>query len=147
MAVDETDRKILNVLLSDSRLSFRGVASKVGVSAATIINRIRRMEKEGIIKGYTAVIDYEKLDYDIDAIINMKISKGKLFEVEKRIATNPSVVAVFDVTGDFDSTIMAKFRNRRALDAFLKRVQTYEFVEATNTVLVLNTIKNSQIKV
>ncbi len=146
MAIDETDRKILNVLLSDSRLSYRSIASTVGVSVATIINRVRTLEREGVIKGYTAVVDYEKLDYDLDAIINMKISKGKLFEVEKRIATNPSVVAVFDVTGDFDSTIIAKFRNRRALDSFLKKVQAYEFVEATNTTLVLNTIKNSQIK-
>ncbi len=147
MAVDETDRKILNVLLSDSRLSYRSVASKVGVSAATIISRVGRLERGGVVRGYTAVVDYDKLGYDIDAIINMRIAKGRLFDVEKRIAANPSVVAVFDVTGDFDSMVLAKFRNRRGLDGFLKKVQAYEFVEATNTVLVLNTIKNSQIRV
>lgn len=145
MAIDETDRKLLDVLLEDSRLSYRQIASKVGVSVATVMNRIKRLEKEGVIKRYTTVLDYEKLGYDIDAIISMKISKGKLFEVERKIAHHPAVAAVFDVTGDFDSTIIAKFKNRRALDSFLKNIQTYEFVEGTNTILVLNTIKNSQI--
>lgn len=145
MTIDETDRKLLDVLLTNSRLSYRQIASKVGVSVVTAINRVKKLEKEGILKGYTAALDYEKLGYDIDAIINMKISKGKLFEVENKIAHHPSVAAVFDVTGDFDSLIIAKFRNRRALDSFLKKIQTYEFVEGTNTVLILNTIKNSQI--
>jgi len=146
MEIDETDRKMLDVLLADSRLSYRKIASKVGVSVATVMNRIKRLEKEGVLKGYSAIIDYEKLGFDIDAIVRMKISKGKLFEVENKIASHPAVAAVFDVTGDFDSTIIAKFRNRRALDTFLKKIQSYEFVEATNTMLVLNTIKNSQIR-
>lgn len=145
MAIDETDKRLLDVLLSDSRLSYRQIASRTGVSAATVMNRIKKLEKEGTIKSYTTVLDYEKLGYDIDAIINMKISKGKLFEVERKIAHHHSVAAVFDITGDFDSTIIAKFKNRRALDIFLKKIQTYEFVEGTNTTLVLNTIKNSQI--
>jgi Lrp/AsnC family transcriptional regulator, regulator for asnA, asnC and gidA len=146
MATDETDKRILNVLLADSRLSYRNIATKAGISAATVMNRVSRLEKDGIIKGYTTVIDYEKLGYDIDAIISMKISKGKLFEVENKIASNPAVSAVYDITGDFDSTIIAKFRNRRALDTFLKKIQSYDFVESTNTILVLNTIKNSVVK-
>lgn len=146
MTTDETDKKLLDVLLADSRLSYRQIASKIGVSAATVINHVKKLEKEGVIKGYTALLDYEKLGYDIDVVINMKISKGKLFEVENKLMHHPAVAVVFDVTGDFDSTIIAKFRNRRALDTFLKKIQTYEFVEGTNTILILNTIKNSQIK-
>ena len=146
MPIDETDRKILNALLENSRLSYRQIAAKVGVSVATVMNRVNRLEKEGVIKGYTAMLDYEKLGYDIDAMINMKISKGKLFEVEKKIANHPSVAAIFDTTGNFDSVVLAKFKNRRALDQFLKKIQTYEFVVRTHTVLILNTIKNSQIE-
>lgn len=146
MMPDETDRKLLETLLADSRLSYRRIASRIGVSVATVMKRIKRLEKEGIIKGYTAALDYEKLGYDIDAIISMKISKGKLFEVENKIAHHPAVAAVYDITGDFDCTLVAKFRNRRALDSFLKKIQTYEFVEGTNTALILNTIKDSQIK-
>lgn len=146
MATDETDTKLLDVLLTDSRLSYRRVASKIGVSAATVMNRIKRLEKEGVIKGYTATLDYEKLGYDLDAIISIKIAKGKFFEVGKKLATLPSVAAVFDVTGNFDCIVICKFKNRRALDAFLKKVQMYDFVEATSTALILSTIKNAQIK-
>lgn len=111
----------------------------------TVINRVRELEKESIIKGYTAELDYEKLGYDVLAIILLRISKGKLFEVEKKIAIHPNVFAVYDVTGHFDCLIIAKFNNRKALDVFLKKIQAYDFVERTETSLVLNTIKEKNI--
>ena len=144
--VDDKDRKIINALLEDSRLSFRQVAKKVGVSVATVMNRVRILEKEGIIKGYNAIVDYDKLGFDIDVIISINVSKGKLFQVEKRIATDENVIAVYDVTGDYDSVVIAKFKNRRMLDNFLKKIQTYDFVERTNTVVILNTIKENRMK-
>jgi DNA-binding Lrp family transcriptional regulator len=147
MNLDETDKKLVNLLLENSRLSYRQLAKKAGVSVATVMNRVKRLEKEDIIKSYSAVINYEKLGYDIDVIISIKVSKGKLFQVENKIAANPSVLAVFDITGDFDSLVIAKFKNRRSLDNFLKRIQTYDFVERTHTLLILNTIKNAQMKV
>jgi len=76
----------------------------------------------------------------------MRISKGKLFEVEKKIAMHPNVFAVYDITGAFDCQVIAKFKNRRAMDKFLKLIQTYEFVQRTETILVLNTIKEQNIK-
>ncbi|MBN2454697.1 Lrp/AsnC family transcriptional regulator [Candidatus Woesearchaeota archaeon] len=146
MKTDDKDRKILNALLDNSRLSYRQIAKKALVSVATVMNRIKRLEKGGVIKGYSALLNYENLGYDIDVIISIKVSKGKLFQVENKIATNPNVLSVFDVTGDFDAVVIAKFRNRRALDSFLKRVQAYDFVERTNTTLILNTIKTARMK-
>jgi len=147
MKIDEIDKKILNVLLGNSRLSYREIAKKVGVSVVTIMKRVKELEKEKIVKGYTAELDYEKLGFDVSAVIKMRISKGMLFEVEKKIAVDPHVFAVYDVTGDFDSIIIAKFKSRKAMDSFLKKIQTYEFVERTETVLVLNTIKEKNIKI
>ncbi len=144
MKTDSVDEKLINALLDNARLSYRQLAKKAGVSAVTAMNRINHLQKEGVIKHYSANINYDALGYDIDVIISIKVSKGKLFEVEKRIAANRNVFSVFDVTGDFDSIVIAKFRNRKALDAFIKRIQTYEFVERTYTVLILNTIKNTQ---
>jgi DNA-binding Lrp family transcriptional regulator len=147
MKIDEIDRKILNVLLENSRLSYREIAKKAGVSVVTIMKRVKELEKQKVIKSYTAELDYELLGFDVSAVIKMRISKGMLFEVEKKIAVDPHVFAVYDVTGDFDSIIIAKFKSRRAMDSFLKKIQTYEFVERTETVLVLNTIKEKNIKV
>ncbi len=147
MKLDEKNIAIINVLLDNARHSYRQVAQKVGASAATVMHRVQDMEKEKIIRKYSAVPDYEKLGYDITVLIEVQVGKGKLAQVENKIAQHPHVVAVYDVTGAFDIIILAKFKNRRAMDAFLKKIQTYDFVLRTNTRLVLQTIKEEQIPV
>ena len=147
MTIDENDRKLLNALLSDSKASLRKTAKKAGVSAATAMKRIKRLEKEGYIKKYSVSLNYELLRFDLDVLIDIKISKGKLFELEKKIAKSGNVFAVYDCTGEFDAVILARFRNRRSMDTFLKKIQKYDFVERTNTRLILNTIKEENISV
>jgi DNA-binding Lrp family transcriptional regulator len=141
METDKTDIEILRVLEKNSRLSLRKIAKKVGVSVATVMHRLNRLEKEGVIKGYSALLDYDKLGYELQALISVDVSKGKLFEVEKKIATDPSVHAVYDITGHFDVVVVARFKSRKSLDNFIKKIQTYDFVEKTETAIVLNTIK------
>ncbi len=147
MKIDETDRKIINALTRNSRITLRKLAGDIGVSFVTVMNRMKRLEKEGIVGKHTASIDFEKLGYGIHAIISVSISKGKLFELEKKIAAHNSVYAVYDITGDSDAIVICKFKTTRAMDEFLKRIQTYDFVERTNTKLVLNTIKEGQIRI
>ncbi|MBI4739657.1 Lrp/AsnC family transcriptional regulator [Candidatus Woesearchaeota archaeon] len=143
METDALDKKILNTLIENSRLSYRQIAKKLNVSAATVMNRANRLEKEGIIKGYAATIDYERVGYDVTIMIEIRISKGKLFEIEKRVASHPNVVAVYDHTGPFDALVIAKFKTRAQMDKFLKKLQTYDFVERTETMLVLNIVKET----
>ena len=147
MKLDELNKNILNELIEDSRLSYRQIAKKLGVSVATVMHRVNILEKDKVIKRNTSILDYEKLGYDIEVLIDVRIAKGKLMEVERKIAVNPNVFAVYDTTGDFDAVILARFHNRRNMDSFLKKIQTFDFVERTNTKLVLSTIKESQIKV
>ncbi|HLC62224.1 MAG TPA: Lrp/AsnC family transcriptional regulator [Candidatus Nanoarchaeia archaeon] len=145
MAPDETDKKILNVIIENSRLSLRQIAKKVGVSVATVMHHLQNLEKEKIIRNYTSQIDYEKIGYDIEVLIEIRISKGRLLDVEKKIAVHPNVFAVYDITGSFDAAILARFETRRKMDNFLKKIQTYEFVERTETKLILKTIKEGNI--
>ncbi|RLG14018.1 MAG: AsnC family transcriptional regulator [Candidatus Nanohalarchaeota archaeon] len=143
--IDKTDRKILNMLLENAGLSCRRIAKKTGLSTVTILNRIKKLEDEKIIKNRTVQLDYQKLGYDVEVIIKLRISKGNLFKVEKKIAKEPNVSALYDVTGNFDTIIIAKFRNRKSMDNFLKKIQTYDFIERTETIIVLNTIKEENI--
>ena len=143
--LDEVDKAILRELLVDARLSFREIARRVGVSTATVANKIRRLEEAGIIKGYTAIIDPEKLGYDVTAVIEIVVSKGKIIEVEEEIAKNPNVQAVYDVTGQSDAIIIARFKNRAELSKFIKRVLSMENVERTITHVVLNVRKETTI--
>ena len=141
MPFDKTDVKIIKLLISNARLSHRQIAMNIGVSTNTALTRIKNLESKGIIKYYTAILDHEKLDYDLAAIIELTISKGKLIDVEKEIAKSKNVVGVYDVTGTTDAIILAKFKTRRELNNFIKRILSMEFVERTNTRVILNTIK------
>src|SRR3989338_10256738 len=145
MEIDSTDKKIVNIVLENSRLSLRQIAKKAKVSVVTVLNHMKRLEKEGLLKKYTAKIDYEKAGFDVEVLIEIRISKGKLFEVENKIAIHPNVFAVYDLTGSFDCLILARFQNRRQKDSFLKKIQTHEFVERTETKFILNTIKEENI--
>ncbi|MEK6853177.1 MAG: Lrp/AsnC family transcriptional regulator [Nanoarchaeota archaeon] len=140
------DIEIVNILTDNARLSFREIAKKAGISVVTVINKVKELERQGVLKGYTAEIDYEKSGYDVQAIIHLQISKGKLLEVETKIAVHPGVFAVYDTTGNFDAIIVAKFKSRKSLDAFLKKIQTYDFVQRTETQLILNTIKERNVR-
>ena len=146
MPLEEKDRKILNILVDNSRLSLRQIAKKAGASVATVMHHIKKLEKDGIIKKYTSKIDYEKAGYDVEVIIEIRISKGKLADVEKKIAAHPNVFAVYDVIGSFDAVVLARFKTRRHMDNFLKKLQTYEFVERTETKLILNAVKEENMQ-
>ncbi len=143
LAIDEKDLKILEALQENSRLSFRQLARKTGFSVATVMSRVKKLEKIGIIKKYTVEIDYSKLGLDFPVIIDVRVSKGKLFEVEEEIAKDPHVLAVYDITGDFDVAILAIFKTRKELDKFVKELQKMEYVERTYTKLILNIIKET----
>ncbi|MBI5391320.1 Lrp/AsnC family transcriptional regulator [Candidatus Woesearchaeota archaeon] len=139
--IDACDEEILNELTLNAKISLRDLAKKVRVSFVTVMNRIKKMEGLGIIKKYVPLIDYRALGYDTHVIIEVRISKGKLLELERKLASFPSVYAVFDTTGDFDATLLGRFESTRSLDSFVKKIQTLDFVERTNTKLILNTIK------
>jgi len=138
----KVDNEILGLLSEDTRLSNRELGRKLERSPLTIKNHIDELNKTGIIKGYSLDIDYEKLGYDIIAIIELTISKGKMLDVERSIAKNPNVFGVYDVTGTYDAFILARFKTRAELSKMIKEeIHTSPLVERTNTHIVLNIIK------
>ena len=138
---DKTDLQILRALQSDSRKSYRDMAKELHLSLNTVSARIRRMEEHRIIIRYSTVVDSAQTGFDMTAIIGIQISKGRLMEVQKKIANDRHVSAVYDVTGEWDSIIIARFANRVELNSFIKKMLTTEFIERTQTQVVLNTVK------
>ncbi len=145
MNFSDLDIKILTNLSKDGRISLRQLAKDLDVgSPVTIKNHVENLEKNGIIKNYGAQIDYEKLGYDIIALIEITVSKGKMLEVEKKIAQIPNVFAVYDITGTYDALILARFKTRSELSEMIKEnIHASPFVERTNTHIVLNIIKEN----
>ncbi|HLA46882.1 MAG TPA: Lrp/AsnC family transcriptional regulator [Thermoplasmata archaeon] len=142
--LDDLDVAILRRLNQDARKSFRDIARELEVSISTVSNRVKRLESEGIILGYAPLLDEKKLGYDVLAVIGVRISKGKLLEVQRKIAREDKVVEVYDVTGEYDSVIIARFRNTKELDAFIKKLVAMENVDRTYTQVVLNVVKQEK---
>lgn len=143
--IDEVDLKILRELQEDARKSLKEIAEKVGVAEGTVYNRINKLRNLGIIKKFIPVLDYPMLGYDITAIIGITAEGGQIVEIEEKIAKEKNVTAVYDVTGDFDIIVVAKFENREKLNEFVKRLLSIKSVKKTYTMLVLNVVKESHI--
>jgi DNA-binding Lrp family transcriptional regulator len=141
MVLDEIDRKIIGLLINDARIPAQVIANKTDKHLTTITRRLKSLEDEGIIKGYTAVVDYEVLGLELTIITNLQLSKGKLFETEKEIAELPGVCGVYDVTGKIDAIVIAKFKNRKEVSEFAKKLLAMPYVDRTETHVVLNVIK------
>lgn len=141
MVLSETDVKILQVLLEDARFSSRQIAKKVGVSVGTVLSRIKKMEEDGLIKGYSVIMNHEKLGYELTVVMEVTVSKGRLIEMENEIAKISNVCSVYDVTGLTDAFIIAKFKSREELGKFTKRLLALPYIERTNTHVVLTTVK------
>lgn len=139
--MDKIDQKILKNLIVDARLSARQLALKLEMSTVTILTRIKKLEKEKIIKGYTAIINHEKLGYDLTAIIEVVAKKDKLLDIETKLSKLENVCVVYDITGGTDIIVIAKFKNRNDVSEFVKGLYSIPHIENTNTHIALNTIK------
>ncbi len=140
--VDELDLRILQILSEDGRINKSSIAEKLRKSPNTIKKRIEDMETKKIIKTFGVQIDYEKIGYDIMALIELTISKGKMLEVEKEISNLPNIFGVYDITGTYDAVVLARFKTRSELSELVKQINSSEFVVRTNTHLILNVIKD-----
>jgi DNA-binding Lrp family transcriptional regulator len=139
--LDDVDLRIINLLQEDSRLSYNKIARKLGISVGTAYNRIKNLEEKGVLKGYTVLIDMAKLGYNLTALILIQAEGKHLLDVETEIAKMNNVVSVYDITGDFDIAVIARFKDRDSLNQFIKSLLSLPYVKRTVTNVVLNVVK------
>lgn len=142
--LDGIDRSILEELNVDARRSHRAIAHRLRISPTTVSARVARLEGEGVIRGYIPVLDDELLGWDLWALVGVRISKGRLREVEERLARDPRAYAIYDVTGEYDALLIGRFRDRRDLDRFVKHALQDPHIERSNTQVVLNRVKEER---
>ena len=105
MEIDRIDRKILNLLQNDARLTYQQIAEAVSLSASPCLRRIKRLEAAGIIKSYVALLDPQKLGLGLLAYVSVKLEKRSASTLQSfRAAVHswPEVVACYAMTGDMD---------------------------------------------
>jgi len=139
--LDSIDIQILRTLQEDSRTSYRKIAEALGIAVGTVYNRIKRLEDEEIFKAYTVIVDPTKISYDLTAVILVQAGGPHLAEVEKEIAQSDSTICVYDITGDFDIAVIARFKNRAMLNSFIKEILKMPHVTRTVTNVTLNVVK------
>ena len=106
-SIDDTDKKIIAEYLKDARISYREVAKRLHLAVGTVLTRTKKLENDKIIESYSAILNHDKLGYEIIAISEITVSKGKLTEVETAIAKLSPTCAVYDVTGENDVIIIS----------------------------------------
>lgn len=138
--MDEIDLKIIHLLQEDSR-SFSKIADSLGIAVGTVYNHVKNLEDDGILKGYTVIVDSNKLGYGLTALILIQADGRYLTEVEKELAQLYDVISIYDLTGNYDIAIIARFKDRSKLNNFIKNIQKMPNVKKTVTNVALNIIK------
>lgn len=137
MAVDDTDRRILEVLRLDARTSVREVAAQLHLSRANAYARVRRLQDSGVIRGFTTVVDPLALGLGLPAYVHVRIKQNSWKRFKDRVVALPEAVHVSLVAGDFDVTLLVRCRDAEHLRALvLEQIQAMPEVLGTQTVLV-----------
>jgi Lrp/AsnC family leucine-responsive transcriptional regulator len=143
--IDGFDRAILNILQKDGRTSNAEIARQVSLAPSAVLERIRKLEERGIIKGYSADIDSKSLDYGLTAIIAIRTSEcGE--GVGEQLAEIPEVQEVHEVAGDDCFYIKVVSRDTESLGCLLReRIKSIPNIVNTRTTVVLKTFKEGTI--
>ena len=141
MELNDKDSELLRCLNKNGKASQRELAGLTGLALGTVSNHLKFLEKKNIIRGYLPDIDPESVGFTLTSTINLRIAKGKIMEVQASIAKHSRVYAVYDITGEWDSLVLARFKDREEMDQFIKTVLSQKNIESTSTSLVLNNVK------
>ena len=142
--MDAMDAKILRCLAQNARQKASAISQEVGLSVSAVIERIRKLEEGGFIRGYTAVPGYKRLGYDISAYIGVCLEHPRYFETFARAVLKiDSVLACHYLTGDFDFMLYIVAKSSEALEALHAEIKGIEGVLSTRTHCVLKAVKEN----
>ena len=123
--LDKTGRQILHLLQEDARMPFAEIGRRVGLSAPSVADRIRRMEEAGIIEGYHAAVNPEKVGLPVTAYIEFTSRDGRMEQVEQFLKDHPLVSEYYCISGETDILIRASFAQIDDLRPFLEPLEQH----------------------
>ncbi len=140
--LDDLSRSILKELCQDARISTTEIGRRIGLSAPAVAERIQKLEKQGFIKGYSTIVDFDKVGLSIKAIITYKSTTLKHSESIKLIDAMPEVVEWHAITGNYCMILKVAVETSKDLEAFIERLAQYG---ETSTSLILSESKGSKV--
>jgi Lrp/AsnC family leucine-responsive transcriptional regulator len=138
--IDGIDRQLLDELQTDCKRSLKEIGAAVGLSAPSVMERVRKLENAGIIRGYRALLDGRMVGLDISAFIGVSISNPTLLTAfEEWVDSIPQVLECHHVTGGHTLLLKVKTPNTADLERLISRIRSMEGVASTETMVVLST--------
>jgi len=139
--LDRVDRRILEVLRGDGRVSVAALAERCGVSRANAYTRLERLRSDGIVQGYTACVDYHRLGLGVAAIVLISIRQPAWRSLRDQLRVMPEIEYCGLTTGEHDALILVRVPDVETLrDVILERLQSMPEVRATETIFVLEEV-------
>ncbi len=133
--------ELLKLLRKNARMSFVDIAEKLGVTEAAVRKKVRKLESEGIIKGYTIFADPKKLGYEIDALIGLDTLPEKLMSIIRKLQKMDEVLSLYASSGDHMIMMECWFKNHGELDKFIQKLEKMPGVTKVCPATLLEKIK------
>ena len=144
--LDETDRLIVEALRADGRLSMRALAARVHLSRANTYNRVARLQRDGVITGFSAVIDPARYGYGLSAYVYLDIAQRSWKALRRQVLSMPEVDHVAFISGEHDILLRVRTHDATSLrDVVLTRLQEMPEVRATQTVLIFEELEPASV--
>ena len=138
-SVEEIDRAIVTALTLDGRLSYTDLAERVGLSVSAAHQRVRRLEQRGVLKGYSARVDYTALELSLTAFVAIRpLDPSQADDAPDRLANLPEIEACYSVAGEDHYLLLVRVRGPQDLERLLQDIRSAANV-STRTTVVLST--------
>ena len=142
--MDHIDVKILRCLTKDARMNASQISQRVNLSISAVIERMKKLESSGLIKGYTAVLDEKQAGFNVQAMISIRLEHPKYNqEFNRQMCNHESVMECFYITGDFDYIARIGVSSTEELTKVLHDIKQIPGVSLTRTYVVLDNIKQN----
>ena len=142
--MDHIDSKILSCLAKDARMNASQISQKVNLSISAVIERMKKMEASGLIRGYTAVVDEKLAGFNVQAMISIRLEHPKYNqEFNRQMCSHECVMECFYITGDFDYIARIGVSSTDELTKVLHDIKQIPGVSLTRTYVVLDNIKQN----
>lgn len=141
--IDEKDMEILRMLIENSRITYNEIAKKIGLSDVAVIKRIRKLEKEGVIKKYTVIVDPAKLSYKKVSVTGINVEPTHLFKVIEALKNKPYVKYLAITTGDHSLIAIIWGKDSDDIMNIHKEIEQLEGVEKVFPAIILDVVKEN----
>ncbi len=143
--MDAIDYKILHRLRENARQKASAIGEEINLSVSAVLERIRKMEKCGLIEGYTVILDQKQMGNDMTALMEVSLEHPRFYDsFTEMVRENENIISCDYLTGDFDFILKIVTDTSESLESIHRHIKSLEGVSATRTHFVLKNVKDER---